>query len=327
MTPAEHPEDEKFVQQQLVEAYQKELQKSRKEKPLPPQSAPVDTQTQSLADKISTSVAQVRDSLAATAESIETSLKNQFAQWCEIKEMVDQERQVIKEIYQIDVPGDSLAAIVKLRQERRAHMEQALFQAKQEFEHSVERQKTEMTLKEEAFEERCRAQEAEFLSKCQDWEEEMMTRQEAFLALEEELKRKKQQQEALWISRSEELDSAYQARADQLEEEYQLKVQRVERELDDNQLKMEQEWVLRQQRWEQEIRSHQDALHKLQEQLKEKGDEISRVNTKVLDLVSRKDISERVMTNTMPTGQSAPLSGGGRIVRPIKMGTVRRTNG
>lgn len=275
--------------------------------------------SQEFQNKISNGIETAKNSIATALENAERALVYQFEQWKEMQRIIDQERRVISEVYGVSVPGDSLAAIVQLRLERRAKAEHALAESKQEFNDEMDKRRLELQMRQEAFDERCRQWEADFVSKCQHWEDEMAHRQETFIELEKELGSRKKEQEEKWISRSEELDRAYQQRIHDLEVAAQEKESTVTQTFAERQRKMEEEWSFRQSKWEEEIQEYQEQLQILQDQLRDKTEEISRVNTRVLDLVSRKDITERLGSINHPRSTSM----GSKIVRPLKVQSKR----
>jgi hypothetical protein len=280
-------------QQDLIRTYQQELEQNRqkKVKTIKIKTESPTAQEISIPD-LDDSLQGVRSSINKAIAQLEETFKQQYQQLNEVQRIVEQERQILSDAYQINVPPDSLAAMVQLRRERQFQAEETLQKERQDFQEMMDRKNLEFRLREEAFEERARLWEDNFSKKCQEEESALAIRLDSCIQSEESIKRRKQEQENLWIARSEELDAAYQSRLDELEAYYQ---QRIESEMT---IYNEQKREL-----EQEISQYQAALQIFQNksQLRE--------SDPYADPSYRRE----------PRATSPqPIPPGARIVRPLK---------
>ncbi len=281
-------------QQDLIRTYQQELEQNRQKKvrtiKVKPETSLSDAVTiPNLDDNLN----GVRSSINKAITQLEQTFMAQYQQLNEVQNIVEQERQILSDAYQINVPPDSLAAMVKLRRERQLQAEETLQKERQSFQEVMDRKSLEFRLREEAFEERARMWEDNFSKKCQDEEAALAIRLDSCVQTEDALKRRKQEQENIWIARSEELDSAYQSRLDELEAYYQ---QRIESEMAGyNEQKRD---------LEQEISQYQAAL------------QIFQNKSQLRESEPYSDPSYRRETLRATAPQQVPP--GARIVRPLK---------
>jgi hypothetical protein len=309
-------QDEKELQQQLVVAYQKELAQTRtdskKEKIKEKNAQPLTSVDDPLYNKINQTLDAFHSQMQGVLATFEKSFDDQYLQWREIHALVDEEKKVLSDAYGISAPPESITAIVKLRQERKLQAENELIEMKSQIQEEIQNKRVEFQIKETAFAEKMKKREAEFEARCDELIAQISQERQYVDTAEKELKQKREQQEQIWISRSEELEQAYQVRMDELEVQLQQRRQALIEEYALREEELEKEWDERQRVWEDEIQAQQNTLKKLQEQIQEKGDELSRVNHSFKDLVSRK-------TSYDPSARRQPLAtGGNRIVRPMK---------
>jgi hypothetical protein len=204
----------------FVQAYREDISR-------PDESLSHPGHPQSLEEKLNEGLTHLDGTVRDLVASLQEAIQDQFHQWEELRDIVDQERRILSDAYQIDVPPNSLSAMVHLRRERHAEAEHALVRAKLDFQSDMERRSLELTLKEKAFEEKTHQWEAAFVEKVTRWEEESQNRHAALQTAENDLRLREEEQESQWISRSEELDAALRQRGQELEASYEIKLQNV----------------------------------------------------------------------------------------------------
>ncbi len=280
--------------QDIVQAYQEELSRSRAQKKATRSDEKEVTSLpgilEEVQEKAKRSFSRMKLDLNDVVESLENKFLSQYKQLSEIREVVESERRALEELYEIKIPTDSLAALVSLKKERIAGKELELEKAKKEFEEIVRRRKAELDLRQEALQEQQKEFETHLNARHQKSEEELSKKRIELARLEAVIEEKCHTQNTAFEDQKKHLEAQLAQRQQLLESEItekQLRLGRLESALDEKEKlrefevqevrkQLEEEILLKRREWvkeEEDFKFKKIEFEKKLEEMKFRVDE------------------------------------------------------
>ncbi len=195
----------------MVKAYKESIrQDSRQVESL--DTLDIDT----LQDRLRRNLEKIRSENQDTLSSLEDSLLKQYAQWKEMRSLVESERESLEKAYSVTVAPNDLPAIIAIKKEKQGVFERELSESQALFEKNIQEKEAALAGKSQDFQ-----------AKCVRWEEMMLQREDEFDA------REKDRQQA-----QVQLQLDYEQKVEALTHQFDLK----EKEMTDNFKTQDEMW-------------------------------------------------------------------------------------
>lgn len=230
----------------MVKAYKESIrQDSRQVESL--DTLDIDT----LQDRLRRNLEKIRSENQETLSSLEDSLLKQYAQWKEMRTLVESERESLEKAYSVTVAPNDLPAIIAIKKEKQGVFERELSESQALFEKNIQEKEAALA-----------GRSQDFQAKCVRWEEMMLQREEEFDARE---KQRKEEFERLKKYHSEEFEAREKDRQQeqaQLHVEYEQKSEALIHQFELKEKEMTDSFKLQDEMWSSKLK---DEHHRYQQ--------------------------------------------------------------